>query len=305
MFRSLLVPLDGPARATTIAYAAGLARAFGASITLLGVKETARDGHAHPVDPFEWHVELSRLLARLEHQAEGLRAGGLEVNTAVREGPASERVPEYAERHGADLVVLTRGWKGPDEDSPLRSLLHAGRQSLLVLPPNAPQRGEQASFRRILIPLDGSRRAECVLPIARALQRGAGSHLLLAHVVEEPRMPGNVPPSAADMRLVRSVVERNRHAASAVLERVREVLGAGAELRVLVNPSIPSALHDLVAGEAADLIVLSAHGSAGDLRWGCGSVAHHLIEYGDHPVLLVQDHRVPVELPARRAPVSV
>lgn len=304
MFRSLLVPLDGPARAATVTYAAGLAEAFGASITLLGVKEAA-PGDGHPIDPFEWHMESSRILTRLEREAEALRGRGLDARATVRDGPASERVPEYAERHGIDLVVLSRGGRGPNADALLRTLLHGGRQSLLVVPPNAPQIGDRPGFRRVLVPLDGSKRAECVLPIAHALQGGAGCHLLLVHVVEEPSMPGSVPPSAADMRLARSVVERNRHAASGVLERAREGLAAETEVRVLVNPNIPSALHDLVSAEAADLILLSAHGATGDLRWGCGSVAHHLIEYGDRPVLLIQDRPVPAQLPVRPAPVRV
>ncbi len=268
------------------------------------MKEPSAGRAPEPVDPFEWHADLARLRGGLDRIAKDLRSTGLRADAVVREGPAADRIADYAERHECDLVVLSRRWAGSSEDSPLRVLLHGGDRSLLVVPTES---GSTAmpSIARIVVPLDGSPRAECVLPVADALRRGLGARVVLAHVVEEPPMPGQVPPSADDLRLSRQLVERNRHAVAGVMERARSLMGRDTEVRLVVDAHVPSALHDLVGAEAADLVVLAAHGSAGDHRWGCGSVATHLIEYGSRPVLLIQDRRVPVALPRTRPRVRV
>jgi nucleotide-binding universal stress UspA family protein len=303
MFRRILVPIDSPDPGLSVRYAAEMAKALGAPVTLLGVKETTSDGAPAPVDPFQWHADLAHLFAGLRSIAADMRSDGVQADAVVREGPAAERIAEYAQRNECDLVVLSRRWAVNSEDSPLRALLHLGDQSLLVIPPAAGTRVPRIS--RLLVPLDGSSRAECVLPVADALRQGFGAHVVLAHVVEEPSLPGQVPPSAEDMRLSRQLVERNRHAVTGLMERARDLMGSETEVRLLVRANVSSALHDLVGAEAADMVVLAAHGSAGDLRWGCGSVAHHLIEYGTRPILLIQDRRVPIVKPRVRTPVRV
>lgn len=304
MFRRILVPIDSPDPGAPVRYAAALAKALSAPITLLGVKEPAFACSPVPVDPFQWHADLAQLLAGLQAIAADLRSDDIQADAVVREGPAADRIAEYAQRNDCDLVVLSKRWAGSSEDSPLRALLHQGDPSLLVVPAES---GKDAAPRiaRLVVPLDGSSRAECVLPVADALRRGFGAHVVLAHVVEEPSMPGQVPPSAEDIRLSRQLVERNRHAVEGVLERARDLMGSDTEVRLIVHAHVPSALHDLVGAEGADLVLLAAHGSAGDLRWGCGSVAHHLIEYGTRPILLIQDQRVPVAMPRVRNPVRV
>jgi nucleotide-binding universal stress UspA family protein len=273
MFRRILVPIDSPDPGLSVRYAAEMAKALGAPVTLLGVKETTSDGAPAPVDPFQWHADLAHLFAGLRSIAADMRSDGVQADAVVREGPAAERIAEYAQRNECDLVVLSRRWAVNSEDSPLRALLHLGDQSLLVIPPAAGTRVPRIS--RLLVPLDGSSRAECVLPVAE------------------------------DMRLSRQLVERNRHAVTGLMERARDLMGSETEVRLLVRANVSSALHDLVGAEAADMVVLAAHGSAGDLRWGCGSVAHHLIEYGTRPILLIQDRRVPIVKPRVRTPVRV
>src|SRR3546814_8945346 len=44
------------------------------------------------------------------------------------------------------------------------------------------------SYQRILVPLDGSRWAESVLPLAARIARAANAEILLAHVVPAPEM---------------------------------------------------------------------------------------------------------------------
>ncbi len=48
-------------------------------------------------------------------------------------------------------------------------------------------------------------------------------------------------------------------------------------------------MHELVAQENIDLVVLSAHGHSGGTKWPYGGVALNFIAYGTTPLLIVQD----------------
>jgi hypothetical protein len=48
-------------------------------------------------------------------------------------------------------------------------------------------------------------------------------------------------------------------------------------------------LHHFVAQEQIDLVLLCAHGFSGQPQWPFGSLAHSFINYGETPLLIVQD----------------
>ena len=48
-------------------------------------------------------------------------------------------------------------------------------------------------------------------------------------------------------------------------------------------------LHRFVAEEQIDLVLLSAHGFSGQAQWPFGSLTQSFIEYGETPLLIVQD----------------
>src|SRR3546814_15735031 len=57
---------------------------------------------------------------------------------------------------------------------------------ILLVPPNAEPKPD--SYRRIVVPLDGSCWAESVLPVATRLARAADAELVLAHIVPRPEL---------------------------------------------------------------------------------------------------------------------
>src|SRR3990167_2091993 len=98
--------------------------------------------------------------------------------------------------------------------------------SLLVVPAHTAQgqRVGEIGLRRILVPLDCSPRAECVLPLATALARAHDAELILAHVAPEPEIPRRLPPSAEDLAVVSQLTERNRLEGGRYLGELRERL---------------------------------------------------------------------------------
>ena len=144
-------------------------------------------------------------------------------------------------------------------------------------------------LQRLLVPLDGSQRAECVVPIAVALARNHDAELLLAHIVRRPEMPRRTVPTQEDTELADRLVERNREEMSAYLQDLKRSMRVDVDAHVLVSDNVTVALHELADSQGADLVILSAHGYSGASRWSYGSVATSFIGHGGTPLLIVQD----------------
>ena len=122
MYAQILVPLDGSdASERALSHAQSLANAFGANLHLLQAVSHAeeldmmRGGGDSPLS-MEYASDLARqiITARLTQAeqylnqvASRLQADGLNVETSVEEGAASEKILEYIEKQSVDLVVMS------------------------------------------------------------------------------------------------------------------------------------------------------------------------------------------------------
>jgi len=144
-------------------------------------------------------------------------------------------------------------------------------------------------YRKVMVPLDGSQRADWVVPLVDALARVNGCEVVLAHVVRKPQLLCTLPSSQEDLELVERLTERNRREAARYLERVRSRFSVEVEARLIISESVVASLHELVDREEVGLVVLAAHGHSGGTKWPHGSVATSFISYGTTPLLIVQD----------------
>jgi nucleotide-binding universal stress UspA family protein len=166
--------------------------------------------------------------------------------------------------------------------------------SVLVVPARAAEgrRIGDVQMRRLLVPLDCSPRAECVLPLATALARAHGADVILAHVVPEPEMPRRLPPSAEDLAVVSRLTERNRLEAERYLGDLRGRL-VDQKIRVGTRVKVASrrarAIRAMAEEADVDLVLVSAHGHTGDPRERYGSVAARLLEGNRRPIIVLQD----------------
>jgi nucleotide-binding universal stress UspA family protein len=143
-------------------------------------------------------------------------------------------------------------------------------------------------FQRVLVPLDGSVRAEQALPVAVRLARAMGGSLLLVQVVSPPLdFSGGMSPAPL---MTDQVVESEMADASDYLKAVtmRPEL---AEIKVTTEVlfGIPAQLLIQSARvHRSDFVVLCSHGRTGLTRWALGSVAHTLVHQSDVPVLVLR-----------------
>jgi nucleotide-binding universal stress UspA family protein len=144
-------------------------------------------------------------------------------------------------------------------------------------------------YRRILVPLDGSQRAECVTPAVTQLAQSCGAQLLLAHIVGMPQMPRRSPLTPEDIELRDRWVARSQELAVKYLEQLQGSSFANAATRLVVSEDVIAGLHHMAEAENADLVVLSAHGYSANPQRRYGSVTSDFIESDAAPLLVIQD----------------
>jgi len=297
MLEHMLVPLDGsPLAECVLPHVVALAHAFGARVTVLRILERTRAADpTRSVDPLDWHIRKAEAGAYLDGVAARLQEVGLRVEKGLLEGQAAERIVEFAHTTDVSLVLLSShgrsGLSGWNISGVVQKIVLRAYMPTMIVRAYHPASGDLDGlrYRRLMIPLDCSQRAECVLPVATKLARFHKSRLLLTHVVRRPELICRAPPMQGDLNLVEQISERNRQEAGRYLKQLQARLSLDIEGHLLVEDSAEAPLHDLVRQENVDLVVLSAHGYSGETKWPYGSVALNFIAYGTTPLLIVQD----------------
>jgi nucleotide-binding universal stress UspA family protein len=196
MFHHLLLPLDGSSLAEcALPHTVAFAHAFNMKVTLLRVLAAPPPGIA--VDMFTWQLQKAEAEAYLDRMATRLQAAGVAAEREVVEGKPANAIIECARRHQVDLVVLcSHGASGLADwqiGGVAQKVLFRSYLSSLLIRACQPIQVEETDLRyqRILAPLDGSLRAECVLPFATSLPRSRRT--VVAGACVPP--PGNAAPA--------------------------------------------------------------------------------------------------------------
>ncbi len=148
-------------------------------------------------------------------------------------------------------------------------------------------------YKKILVPLDGSQLAECVLPHMETIAQGCGMPTVVLLRVVEPfymsaaRGGGEYIPSAEVMEKMQS--ESNKDAENYLAGAVRRLKYDGVKkTETIVSGPVAETIADYAAKNQFDLIVIATHGRSGVSRWVWGSVADKLLRSTCVPVLMVR-----------------
>lgn len=297
MFDRILAPMDRSSLAECVLpHTVAIARAFESHVTLLHVMDASSGVTWHrAVDPLDWHIRKTEAETYLRGLRLRLQDAGLPAGEQILEGQAAEQVIEFSRANDVQLVIVSShgqsGLSGWNVSSVVQKVILRARTSIMVVRAYQPTSADVTGlrYRRLLLPVDGSQRAECVLPVASTLARAHEAQILLAHVIQRPVMPRRTLPTREDVELADRIVERNRTEAIQYLDELQSQLSGKVEARMLVSDQAAVALHDLADQEKIDLILLSAHGYSSLAQWPFGSVVSSFIAYGTTPLLIVQD----------------
>lgn len=334
MFARILVPLDGSTFAErALPHAELIAQIFDATIVLLRVLEpTTQHDKPEGVDPLTWQIRkneaelyLQEMVKQVENRIIGKSidergdlARSKRVEYAIREGRTPENIVNFAQSENIDLLIIsTHGWGGFTRwniSSVAEKVLKMIYKPVLLV--RAYEEIEEINhnvhYNRILVPVDSSRRAECVFAAAISLAREAlitkdspsmqkianesilsaersQPCLILATVIRPPELPIPEPYSEDIHQLVSQILQFSHQFAQDYLHRIKEQMTVDSETFVLQNRSVSSALHDLAEQQAVDLIIMSAHGYTGQNIHPYGSITREIMELGSKPILIIQD----------------
>lgn len=145
-------------------------------------------------------------------------------------------------------------------------------------------------WQTILVPLDGSPRAEEAVPIAARIARACGATLILVRVLS---LASEAWPAilTTNPLVAEAMVETSRKEAADYLECVAaspELAGLSLQRKTPHGPAA-SALLEIAASSRSDLIVLCRHGTTGLSRWALGSVASAIVWQTAVPVLVLSE----------------
>lgn len=148
---------------------------------------------------------------------------------------------------------------------------------------------EPATYRRILVPLDGSGFAEVAVPHATEIARRIQATVILVQVV--PPYPLTFMGETTAVPQLEELQRQMRQQAEEYIQaRAGELRAMHLDVKGLVVEGAPVAAQivDLAQAESVDLIVMSTHGRSGLGRWVYGSVAGKVLRGAHCPVLLVR-----------------
>lgn len=274
-------------------HALALAATLDVPVTLLQVLDGDTSPDSRP-DPIEYNLRRREALRALDRCAATVDANARQTTIELAEGPTAEEICRYVRECDDGMIVLgRRGRKDLGRGGmggTVHKVLSQAPAPVLLVPVEAPAPAQ--AYRRILVPLDGSRWAESVLPLAARLARAAGAELLLVHVVPTPEMIEARPFEVEDKRLRESLIDRNEQAARNYLDRTKSNLsGTGLRVRTISSrgDDVRETLSSLIQREGVDLTVMSARGHShqhvSDVPYG--TVASYLMAHCNVPMLVL------------------
>jgi len=142
-------------------------------------------------------------------------------------------------------------------------------------------------FKKILVPLDGSTRAESALPVAARIARASGGSVMLVQVVTIPLMYETTTGGSYTADLIESEINETEDYLKA-LAHSDVLAGIKTEISALFGATAQTIL-SVATSYTIDLIVMTSQGKTGVKRWVLGSVAQKLARHSPMPVLVLHE----------------
>jgi nucleotide-binding universal stress UspA family protein len=148
-------------------------------------------------------------------------------------------------------------------------------------------------FKRILVPLDGSERAERAIPIGARIARASGGSIVFVRVVLPPVEFGTygvnhivaLKPGAFETRAAKAT----DYLTKIVTTYASDLEGIDVETEAISGAASP-AIFSAARWEQVDLVIMCSHGETGLKRWMFGSVAQQAVRHSPVPVLALNEN---------------
>jgi nucleotide-binding universal stress UspA family protein len=298
MFEHILLPLDGSSLAERVLpHAVALSEAFNSKLTLLRVIHKGNEEEQNNIiNPMAWQIKKSEAEAYLKSVQNQLAEIYVDSDIKILEGNPAQQIIEFARNEDVELIILSShgssGVSAWNINSTVQKVLLRAFVPVMIIRAYEEEAGSLIGlkYQRLFLPLDGSKRAECILPMAKSICSAQDSKVFLTHIIEEPRLPRQTPISDEVNRLIEQLQDLNFKEANTYLSQLKEQFDPNRVETIIESSDKPSiAMHNIIDREQIDLVMLSAHGYSGDNRWPYGNIALSFIVYGTTPLIIMQD----------------
>ncbi len=147
-------------------------------------------------------------------------------------------------------------------------------------------------YKKIMVPLDGSKLAEGVFPHLETVIKGCESpEVIVVQAVEPLSVPyGREVSQFTSLEQVKAFETHQKVEAEKYLKEIVARLrktGVNAKAKVIYGKA-SEALSDYATRHGIDLVIIATHGRSGVSRWVWGSIADRLVRSVSAPVLMVR-----------------
>ncbi|MFN3567809.1 MAG: universal stress protein [Caldimicrobium sp.] len=208
---------------------------------------------------------------------------GISVNLLLEEGDPSNKIVDMVYAKDIGLLVMGKSGKGGFEKALLGStasrVIGLSPVDVLIIPKNS-----KLNFKKILVPVDGSKYSEEAVQRAIDFATYFKSSITLLSVVE---IPIEFYETFAE---ISKVVEHIKLEMEEFLRKMKmKFTEKNLEVKsILLEGIIKEKILDVAKEEEADLIIMGSHGKTGLKRLLMGSTTEKVLNLWDKPVLVVK-----------------
>lgn len=274
-FKNILVPLDqSPTAELSLAGAQTIARNYDGTINLL----TVLNGTASANNPEQPRMSMASATEYIEDVRADLDVGGYRLKAEIVEGDPAQEIGMRAKRGDIDLIIMTTNGRSQVSrlltSSVTTNVIYQTTPPLMVIRPTADWRSTRTTYRRLLVPLDGSEVAEQVIPYVHEIAYKFNSHVVLLSAAEGSESEGFVGKAKIYLnQLSAALTKKGLHVETIVrsAEPAQTILSTSKELNI-------------------DLIMMVSHGRGGIARQEhvkLGSVVDIVLQKTLCPIFLI------------------
>ena len=149
-------------------------------------------------------------------------------------------------------------------------------------------------YNKIMVPLDGSELAECVLPHVEAITIGCKiANVVFVRVIDPAKLSASLPAQGELGYQEKNRRQEEEHRKKMAEEYLKKVLKKNAIKNAVLSyevleGKVAETLADWAKKHEMDLIVIASHGRSGISRWVMGSVADRILRSVCVPVLMIR-----------------
>jgi nucleotide-binding universal stress UspA family protein len=146
-------------------------------------------------------------------------------------------------------------------------------------------------YKVILVPLDGSKRAEAILPHVENISSCFNAEVIF-FIVEEPALLLEHD-EVIDFSKYMTERDQQKQRTESYLSSVQEKFQAkGIKARTLIGRGqVVKSIVEIAEREKVELVAMASHGHSGSIRTFYGSVAAGVLQRIDRPLLLIRTRR--------------